>query len=62
MKDREDVIFIAGLHFDKRQADKCTLKTESLAAIVDFELVGEYTHLRSSLRQGRTSGKLAWKW
>lgn len=32
------------------------MKIESLEVIVDFELVGEYTHLRSSPRQGRTSG------
>lgn len=56
MKDREDVTFIAGLYFGKCQVDKCTLKIESLEVMVDFELVGEYTHLRSSLRQGRISG------
>lgn len=56
MKDREDVIFIAGLYFGKCQVDKCTLKIESLEVIVDFELVGESTHLRSSPIQGRISG------
>lgn len=53
MKDREDVIFIASLYFGKLEVDKYKLKIESLEVTAELELVGEYTHIGSSLRQGR---------
>lgn len=58
MKDREDVIFIAGLYFGKLEVDKYKLKIESLGVIAELELVGECTHIGSSLRQVRTGEDL----